>query len=87
MEDFKVTVVITTEKGTRHEGLIKTQGKPGPRTIARSVKDTLHKGWDATLDETKVIIRGFKGSPVKSVRVEVIGLDAKYTPRVTRLAP
>jgi hypothetical protein len=86
-EDFKVSVVVTSEKGDQTKVPIHQQGTPTPGTIADCFKDSLHKGWDGERDGALVRIKGFRGSPVKSVKVEVIGLDKKYKPVVTRLKP
>jgi hypothetical protein len=85
--NFKMNFAVTSHDNTRTPMVCNLPGGAAPADIALLVKTSLPQGWDVVQDDDKLVIKSFKGSPIKSVEITLDGEKKELTPTVKRLKP
>jgi hypothetical protein len=79
---YKMKIVVKAADGNFTPISIDLTGKPGPTQAAQGVDTSLPAGWVRSLKGEKLIVKSYKGSPVKSIEIKLEGEKAVATPIV-----
>jgi hypothetical protein len=85
--NFKMNFAVTSHDNTRTPMVCTIDGGSAVGDMALAVKLSLPAGWDVEQDGSKLVIKSFKGSPIKSVEITLDGEKKELTPTVKRLKP
>jgi hypothetical protein len=85
--NYKFKFVVTSYDNSRTPMVVEAQAPTFPGVIADVVKTSLPAGWDVEVNGGKLIIKSYKGSPIKSVEITLDGEKKELTPTVKRLKP
>jgi hypothetical protein len=85
--NFKIKFAVTSYGNTRTPMVVNTQSGSTPDELADLVRLSLPAGWDVQQDGGKLVIKSYKGSPIKSVDITLEGEKKELTPTVKRLKP
>jgi hypothetical protein len=82
---YQIKFAVTSYDNTRTPMVVNAQGYSPPDALAGVVKTSLPAGWDVQQDGNKLVIKSYKGSPIKSVEITLDGEKKELTPTVKRL--
>ncbi len=85
--NYKIKFAVTSYDNSRTPMVVEAQSPTFPGVIADVVKTSLPAGWDVEKDGGKLVIKSYKGSPIKSVEITLDGEKKELAPTVKRLKP
>jgi hypothetical protein len=82
---YQIKFAVASYDNTRTPMVVNTQSGSTPDELADLVRLSLPAGWDVQQDGNKLVVKSYKGSPIKSVEISLEGEKKELTPTVKRL--